>query len=105
MVTVYNKSNRPIGIAGQSVLPDKEIKVKDKDVYCDVFDEYGNSTGKRALLPGLKALEGMGLIKIREEEPEAPKVAEVEKPVEAEKAPEEAAPEKPTKSRKKKTAE
>ena len=80
MVIVFNKSNRPIGIAGQSVLPDKEINVKDKDAYCAVFDENGKDTGKKMIIPGLKALEIRGFITIREIE-EKP----VEKPVEEEK--------------------
>lgn len=81
MVIIFNKSNRPIGIAGQSVLPDKEIRVKDKDAYCEVVDEEGNATGEKKLIPGLKALEIRGFVTIREveeakkEEPkeEAPK--------------------------------
>lgn len=73
MVTILNKSNRPIGVAGQSVLPDKEIKVQDKLVYCAVFDEDGNNTGKKQLLPGLIALKEGGFINILEEK-EEPKV-------------------------------
>lgn len=65
MISVFNKSNRPIGIAGQSVLPDKEITVKDKDAYCAVFDEYGNDTGKKAIVPGLIALQTKGYVTIR----------------------------------------
>lgn len=68
MVIIFNKSNRPIGIAGQSVLPDKEIRVKDKDVYCEVVDEEGNATGEKKLIPGLKALEIRGFVTIREVE-------------------------------------
>ena len=76
MVTILNKSNRPIGVAGQSVLPDKEIVVKDKLVYCDVCDENGVPTGEKQLLPGLRALVGMKFVEVREE-PE-----QVKKPVE-----------------------
>lgn len=68
MVTIFNKSNRPIGVAGQSVLPSKEIKIKDKDAYCSVFDENGKNTGNRELLPGLVALEQVGFITIKIEE-------------------------------------
>lgn len=75
MVTILNKSNRPIGIAGQSVLPDKEIVVKDKLAYCDVCDENGAPTGEKQLLPGLRALIGMKFVEVREE-PE-----QVKKPV------------------------
>lgn len=67
MVTIINKSNRPIGVAGQSVLPDKEIQVKDKFVYCDIFDENGLATGEKQLLPGLVALKIAGHVEIREE--------------------------------------
>lgn len=78
MVIIFNKSNRPIGIAGQSVLPDKEIRVKDKDAYCDVYDEEGNKTSGKKLLPGLKILETKGFITIRVEEEKKvePKVEE-----------------------------
>lgn len=69
MVTIINKSNRPIGVAGQSVLPDKEIQVKDKLVYCDVYDENGLATGDKQILPGLLALKIAGHIDIREELP------------------------------------
>ena len=109
MVTVFNKSNRPIGIGGKSVLPDKEMIVQDKDAYCDVFDEHGNDTGKKMILPGLKALEIRGYITIREEKKEEPKVEPKEEPaeepvVESEKEPVEGAPQKKTrKSRAKKT--
>ena len=67
MVTIYNKSNRPIGVAGQSVLPDREIKIQDKFAYCDTYDEDGFATGERALLPGLVALKNMKFVDIREE--------------------------------------
>ena len=82
MVIIFNKSNRPIGIAGQSVLPDQEIRVKDKDAYCAVFDEHGEDTGEKQLLPGLKALEGMKFVTIRVEEEAKPKkeVKVVEEP-------------------------
>ena len=74
MIIVFNKANRPIGIAGQSVLPDKEIQVKDKDAYCAVFDENGEDTGEKVIIPGLKALEMRGFISIREvEEPKPAK--------------------------------
>jgi len=84
MIVVFNKSNRPIGIAGKSVLPDREINVQDKDAYCAVFDENGRDTGKKALLPGLKALENRGFVSIRvlEEKPAEEPVAAVEEPVE-----------------------
>ena len=84
MVIIFNKSNRPIGVAGQSVLPDKEIRVKDKDVFCEVFDEHGNPTGEKKLLPGLKAIEQIGFVTIRvEEEAKPKKPAKVEKVEEA----------------------
>ena len=97
MVVVINKSNRPIGIAGQSVLPDKEITIKDKDAYCAVFDEDGKDTGKKQIIPGLKALERRGHVVIREvdETPKAeapkkraPRKKKVEEvPVESEESP------------------
>ena len=82
MVVVFNKSNRPIGIAGQSVLPDKEIKVKDKDAYCLVYDEDGNATGERKIIPGLAILEQKGMVTLRfeEEKPVAKKVERNEGP-------------------------
>lgn len=67
MVTIYNKSNRPIGVAGQSVLPDREIKIQDKFAYCDAYDEDGVATGERVLLPGLVALKNMKFVDIHEE--------------------------------------
>ena len=76
MVTIFNKSNRPIGIEKMSVLPDKELKIKDKLAYCEVFDENGNPTGKKQLLPGLVALKNIGFIDIKEEPDEQPKVEE-----------------------------
>lgn len=82
MVTIFNKSNRPIGIGKQSVLPDKEIKVKDKEAFCEIFDENGNPTGKKQILPGLKALEIIGFVTITVEE--EPKNVE-EKPAEEKK--------------------
>lgn len=95
MVIIFNKSNRPIGIAGQSVLPDKEIRVKDKDAYCEVVDEEGNATGEKKLIPGLKALEIRGFVTIREVE-EAKKEEPKEEPKE------EAPKKKSTRSRAKK---
>lgn len=90
MVTIINKSNRPIGVAGQSVLPDKEIQVKDKFVYCDIFDENGLATGEKQLLPGLVALKIAGHVEIREELPKVetkvePKAEEVEEKPKAKK--------------------
>jgi len=86
MVTIINKSNRPIGvIGGQFCLPDQKITIKDKDAYCDVFDENDVRTGEKTLLPGLKALKGRGFIEIIEGSAEkpAPVVEEkVEEPVE-----------------------
>lgn len=81
MVTIFNKSNRPIGVANQSVLPDKEIKVKDKFVYCEVFDENGAPTGEKMLLPGLVVLVNMGFVTVKEEKEEVAKPVEKE-PVE-----------------------
>ena len=81
MVTVFNKSNRPLGIAGVSILPDKEVKIKDKDAYCDVYDENGAPTGKRVLLPGLVALKNMNFVTIKEES-EEPVQKQEEAPVE-----------------------
>lgn len=99
MVYVYNKSNRPIGVAGKAILPDKELALKDKEVYCDIYDEEGNPTGERQIIPGLKALEMNGVcnVKIEEEKKVEPKKVE---PVEDEEAPKKA-----TRSRTKKTAE
>ena len=94
MVTIYNKSNRPVGIGKQFCLPDKEMQVQDKDAYCSVFDEDGNDTGKKVILPGLKAMEGFGLITIKEE----PK--EPEKPSEPVKEPVEEAAEEPVEEKK-----
>ena len=82
MVTIFNKSNRPIGIGKQSVLPDKEIKVKDKEAFCEVFDENGAPTGKKQILPGLKALEMIGFVTIKVEEEPSPEPKKAEKNVE-----------------------
>jgi len=77
MVIIFNKSNRPIGVAGQSVLPDREIRVKDKDAYCAVFDEDGNETGEKQIIPGLAILEQKNMVSIRfEEEKKATKKVE-----------------------------
>ena len=78
MVTILNISNRPIGVAGVSILPDQEVKIKDKDAYCDAYDENGNATGKKVLLPGLVALKGMRFVTITEEKEE--KKEEVKEP-------------------------
>lgn len=91
MVTIFNKSNRPIGIGKQSVLPDREIKVKDKEVFCEVFDENGAPTGKKQILPGLKALEMIGFVTIKVDEEPKPEP----KPEEEKKAEEPVAEEKP----------
>lgn len=100
MVTIYNKSKKPIGVGKQFCLPGDEMQVQDKDAYCEIFDEYGKPTGKKQILPGLQAIERQGFITITEQ-----KAAKVE-PV-AEKAAEtpaaaEAVPEKKTRTRKSK---
>lgn len=86
MVTIYNKSNRPVGVANQSVLPDGELKIQDKHAYCAVFDENGLDTGKKQLLPGLVALANFGIITITEEKEEQveekPKAKRTRKPKE-----------------------
>ena len=106
MITIYNKSNRPIGIAGLSVLPSKEIKVKDRDAYCTVFDEYGKDTGKREILPGLKALEQVGFITIRvDAEAEQTKAEEPVETAEAVEETAEVAAEKPKRKYTRKVAE
>lgn len=112
MVTIYNKSNRPVGVGKQFALPDKEIQVQDKDAYCAVFDEYGNNIGKKEILPGLKAMERMGLITIRVEAPQKPveEKVEVKEEPKAEEEPKVAAEEEvekkaPARRRTKKTAE
>jgi len=77
MVTIINKSNKPVGvIGGLFCLPDQRLVLKDKDAYCAVFDEDGNDTGKKMLLPGLKAMEGRGYIEIQVEEDKPKKVVE-----------------------------
>jgi len=104
MVIIFNKANRPIGVAGQSVLPNREIRVKDRDAYCAVYDEHGNDTGKKKLLPGLKALETIGFVTIRVEEEAKP--AQKEKPTVEEAKPvveENPVEEKKTTTRKRKT--
>ena len=100
MVTIFNKSNRPIGIGKQSVLPDKEIKVKDKEAFCEVFDENGAPTGKKQILPGLKALEMIGFVTITVEEEPSPEPKKAEK-----KAEETSAEEKPKAKRGRKPKE
>lgn len=90
MITIINKSNRPIGvIGGQFCLPDQKITLKDKDAYCDVFDENDVRTGEKKLLPGLSALKNRGFIEIIEEpakkaveKPEPVVEEKVEEPVE-----------------------
>lgn len=92
MVTIYNKSKKPVGIGKQFCLPGDEMQVQDKDAYCAVFDEYGKDTGKKQFLPGLQAMERMGLITIKAEE--AAKVEKVSESV-AETAEEEKTEKKP----------
>ena len=82
MVTIYNKSNRPVGVGKQFILPDQKMKIQDKDAYCSVFDEDGNDTGKKMILPGLKAMEGFGLINIEEEKAVEPVVESVKEAAE-----------------------
>lgn len=73
MVIITNISNKPVGIIGGEVcLPNKSIVVKDKDAMCDVFDENNKRTGKRKILPGLKAMENVGYIRIEVKEDEKP---------------------------------
>ena len=105
MVIIYNKANRPIGIANQSVLPLKEIKLQDKHAYCDVYDEDGNPTGERQLLPGLVALETMGFVTIKEEKQAAKKAEPTAEDKSAEDKAEEKVEEKPKKGRKSKKTE
>ena len=68
MVKVFNKSNRPLGVAGKAILPDQEVAFKDKEVFCEVYDEDGFSTGERQIIPGLRILEIRGLCNIKIEE-------------------------------------
>ena len=90
MVTIFNKSNKPVGvIGGQFCLPDKKLVLKDKDVFVDVFDEDGEPTGEKKILPGLRAMEIRGYITIEHEEDKpktAPKKKAVVEPVEEVKA-------------------
>lgn len=101
MVTIYNKSKKPIGVGKQFCLPGDEMQVQDRDAYCEVFDEYGKPTGKKQLLPGLKAIERQGFITIKEEKAAAkdPVVETVEETANIH-AVEEAVPEKKTRTRK-----
>ena len=79
MVTIINKTNKPVGIiGGQYCLPDQKIVLKDKDVFCDVYDEDGVNTGEKMLLPGLKAMELRGYISIDVQE-DKPKVSKQQK--------------------------
>lgn len=99
MVTIINKSNKPVGvIGGLFCLPDQKLVLKDKDAYCAVFDEDGNDTGKKMILPGLKALEGRGYISIEAQEEKPKEEPKVEVPTEEEpKAPKKTTRKKSTK--------
>ena len=97
MVTIYNKSKKPVGVGKQYCLPGDEMHVQDKDAYCKIFDEYGKDTGKKQILPGLQAMERMGLITIKAEKAakaEKAPVVDAEEPA-AEIAEEETAEKKP----------
>lgn len=79
MVTIINKTNKPVGIiGGQYCLPDQKIVLKDKEVFCDVYDEDGNLTGEKMILPGLKAMELRKYIEIKIEEDEPKRVEKKE---------------------------
>lgn len=79
MVTIINKTNKPVGIiGGQYCLPDQKIVLKDKEVFCDVYDEDGNLTGEKMILPGLRAMELRNYIEIKIEEDEPKKVEKKE---------------------------
>jgi len=95
MVTITNKTNKPVGIiGGQYCLPDQKIVLKDKEVFCDVYDEDGNLTGEKMILPGLKAMEIRKYIEIEIKE-DAPK--KVEEPVVEEEKPKKTTKKKSTK--------
>ena len=100
MVIIRNISNKPVGVIGGAVcLPNEKFELKDKDAFCDVFDEDGNKTGEKMILPGLKAMEKIGYITLDiVEEKVAKKVAE-------ENAVEEEVPVKKPRAKKKKTEE
>ena len=88
MVIITNISNKPVGLIGSQVcLPNEKIEVKDKEAYCDVFDEDGNRTGEKQILPGLKVMERNKLIiiEVKQDEPEKKVKKEVAK--EGEEAP------------------
>ena len=102
MVTIYNKSNKPIGVGKQFCLPLQEMQIQDRDAYCEVFDERGKPTGKKVILPGLRAIEMQGFITIKEQkEAKVEKAPAVEEVAETP-AVEEAVPEKKTRTRKNK---
>lgn len=107
MVTIYNKSNKPIGVGKQFCLPLQEMQVQDRDAYCEVFDERGKPTGKKVILPGLRAIEMQGFITIKEEKEakKAPVKAEPVAEAAVEETAEEAVPEKKTRGRKSKAKE
>lgn len=104
MVIIRNISNKPVGVIGGNVcLPNEKFELKDKDAFCDVFDEDGIRTGEKMILPGLKAMEKIGYISIEvvKEKVEKPKKV-VE---EAEEGAVEEVPVKKTRTKKKKTEE
>ena len=104
MVTITNKSNKPVGvIGGQFCLPDQKIVLKDKEALCDVYDEEGVATGEKQVLPGLKAMECRGYITIEVKEDEPKKAAKVEKAEEPVEVAEEVAAEEPKKTTRKRT--
>lgn len=85
MVIITNISNKPVGlIGGQVCLPGDFIEIKDKDAYCDVFDEDGKNTGEKQILPGLKVMERRKFITIREVKDEPVKAEPVKDEVEEE---------------------
>ncbi len=77
MVIINNISSKPVGlIGGQVCLPGDFIEIKDKEAYCDVFDEDGKNTGEKQILPGLKVMERRKFITIREVKDEPVKAKE-----------------------------
>ena len=95
---ITNKTNKPVGIiGGQYCLPDQKIVLKDKEVFCDVYDEDGNLTGEKMILPGLRAMEIRKYIEIEIKEDAPKKVEKAEEPVVEEEKPKKTTKKKSTK--------
>jgi len=73
-----------IGFGGMFVLPGESIQIPDRIAYCDEYDEDGNKTGRKVVLPGILAQAKIGMLTYEETKAAEAKPAKTEAPVEAE---------------------